>query len=324
MNIPELQNEDNDRTVEELLAELGLEEQWAGSRGEEDQITDLLKEAHDALKVMPHADKNDEEPEAEVGAVHKSQQQPPKETAGMLDIDLSVFQAEADSDPDDAMAEKRQTKSELNQVLDEETDEYLERIMDEIRHEKTTLQNEEEEEDDLPPEYREAEGNTSSPTLHPAPSPSSSSSSSSADLPFTPSKDPIPPPLPPTANANADDLSSRFSSLSLPSVPTTIPRNRTHPTSATASDLSKNSSPTTTYTDAEISTWCIICNDDATLQCIGCDGDLYCRNCWMEGHRGESAGLEERRHRAMEFGGKKGRGCRRKEQGRGKVALGTG
>jgi hypothetical protein len=53
--------------------------------------------------------------------------------------------------------------------------------------------------------------------------------------------------------------------------------------------------------DEEIDTWCIICQDDATLKCLGCDGDLYCRNCWMEGHKGESAGFEERTHRAVEF-----------------------
>ena len=53
--------------------------------------------------------------------------------------------------------------------------------------------------------------------------------------------------------------------------------------------------------DEEIDTWCVICQDDATIKCLGCDGDLYCRNCWMEGHKGESAGFEERTHRAVEF-----------------------
>jgi hypothetical protein len=46
-------------------------------------------------------------------------------------------------------------------------------------------------------------------------------------------------------------------------------------------------------------TWCIICCDDATMKCLGCDGDLYCGNCWKEGHRGEDAGMEERRHKAV-------------------------
>jgi hypothetical protein len=52
-------------------------------------------------------------------------------------------------------------------------------------------------------------------------------------------------------------------------------------------------------------TWCIICTDDATLECLGCDGDLYCQTCWVEGHRGEGAGLGERHHRAVLFMKKK-------------------
>lgn len=35
-----------------------------------------------------------------------------------------------------------------------------------------------------------------------------------------------------------------------------------------------------------------ICNKDAELSCRGCDGDLYCRACWSEGH-GPGPGKEQ-------------------------------
>jgi hypothetical protein len=34
----------------------------------------------------------------------------------------------------------------------------------------------------------------------------------------------------------------------------------------------------------ETEEWCCICNEDATLSCMGCDGDLYCGKCWKDVH----------------------------------------
>lgn len=35
-----------------------------------------------------------------------------------------------------------------------------------------------------------------------------------------------------------------------------------------------------------------ICNKDAAVRCKGCDGDLYCRQCWAEGHMDERHPVE--------------------------------
>jgi hypothetical protein len=51
----------------------------------------------------------------------------------------------------------------------------------------------------------------------------------------------------------------------------------------------------------EVDTWCVICSDNATVKCLGCDGDLYCANCWKEGHMGLDAGWDEKRHKWTKY-----------------------
>jgi hypothetical protein len=87
---------------------------------------------------------------------------------------------------------------------------------------------------------------------------------------------------------------SQTDSLGLPSAPSFSPQKKP----PIGSNLQKK-------IDDEIDTWCIICQDDATLKCLGCDGDLYCQLCWTEGHRGESAGFEERTHKVLLYTKKK-------------------
>jgi len=55
------------------------------------------------------------------------------------------------------------------------------------------------------------------------------------------------------------------------------------------------------YTDEDQKTWCIVCLDDATIRCVGCDDDVFCARCWKDMHMGPSAGYDERGHRWVRF-----------------------
>jgi hypothetical protein len=153
------------------------------------------------------------------------------------------------------------------------------------------------------------------------------------------------PPSPPPENDDASDTGGENNGrtdrkedngLSLPSAPTSLPEDDLERTQAIedafTARLAALSAPSLTQTDSlglpsapsfsprkkppiqsslqsrlddEIDTWCIICQDDATLKCLGCDGDLYCQLCWTEGHRGEGAGFEERGHKVVLYARKK-------------------
>lgn len=47
--------------------------------------------------------------------------------------------------------------------------------------------------------------------------------------------------------------------------------------------------------------WCTVCNEDATIRCVGCDGDLFCRQCFKEIHDDE----EYRQHQTKSYVAKK-------------------
>lgn len=114
-----------------------------------------------------------------------------------------------------------------------------------------------------------------------------------------------------------DDLTSRLLSLrgigpvdsfGLPSAPTFRPENRTTPRQSVLQRNSRNK-----YSDSDQSAWCVVCLEDATVRCEGCDDDVYCSRCWKEMHVGVQAGYEERGHRWVKFekgGGLPGGGYR--------------
>ncbi|EXJ56981.1 hypothetical protein A1O7_07325 [Cladophialophora yegresii CBS 114405] len=270
---------EDEKTVEELLADLGASDTWELEKSEEDQVAELLKSAKSVLAEATNPDSEHPNAEEVDGPGDGST------SAALPALDVSVFAPEPENDVETS------GKVELDKskdTLDQEADELLARILDEVEHE--------------PPQAPEGNASVSEdddrPSTEVQVSPSKPDSDPPAlDLPSTPSKLPEMEPVP-EQSAQEDDLASRFAGLALPSVPTGVKSTKNPAT--TKSSIG--------FTDEEIDTWCIICNDNATLQCIGCDGDLYCTNCWIEGHRGESAGPEERRHKAVQFvkgGGKK-------------------
>lgn len=268
---------EDEKTVEELLADLGAPEEWQTDKTEETQVADLLQLAKAALAAVPQ--KEDVPGEEE-------QTSYPERPPRLPNVDVSVFEPEPESDEEQT---QRPLPGKPKDTLDKEADELLARILDEVKHEPQEPDSDEkdvsesEEPESTQPRQSEVRG--------------AKATSEDINFPTTPSK--LPDLISPdTTSTGDDDLASRFAGLSLPSVPTTI-ASKSKP-SATK--------PAPGFTDEDIDTWCIICSDDATLRCIGCDGDLYCTNCWMEGHRGEDAGFEERTHKAVQFvkgGGKK-------------------
>ncbi|KAG9660075.1 hypothetical protein KCU61_g788, partial [Aureobasidium melanogenum] len=237
-------NEEDDRTIEELLQDLGPEEQWSVDRDEGERVRDLMAEAKSAL---PAEDAKEEE--------HKD-----------VDVEIGVAKLEHD-DQDEEQKEVDEDKRD-----EEEADDYVQRVLAELALEKKYggSEEEEEEQDD---EKRADDNNKLS--LPSAPT----------ELPSSPAPD---------QDANIDDaLSARFASLSLPGVPSFNPAKKpVNVQKSVKSNLPK-------YTDEDMESWCCICNEDATVKCMGCDGDLYCQECWREGH-GNGPG-QERGHRALAY-----------------------
>ncbi|GAB0100489.1 abscission/NoCut checkpoint regulator [Sergentomyia squamirostris] len=52
--------------------------------------------------------------------------------------------------------------------------------------------------------------------------------------------------------------------------------------------------------DTEELPWCTICNEDATIRCTDCDGELFCRECFKDIHDDE----EYKAHRTKAYKGK--------------------
>jgi len=276
-------NPEDEETLEELLAQLDRQDvEWRVQKEDVRGIPGLMREARDALPEgevgekatrykngLEEAMQGTETREVEKGSVRKD---------GATE---EVAKAEEE-------AEETRHKSE-KEGEEEEADEYIQQVLDQVEIERKY---EPYEDDDSKDQDAAADDENT------------------ISLPSAPTK------LPPPSDSTSDDaLTSRFASLSLPhdsdplglpSAPSFAPSKK--PVLVTKTLKSQAKSNLETYTDEDIDSWCCICNEDATVRCLGCDGDLYCASCWREGHGNRSG--QERGHRALEYRRDRGEGKR--------------
>ncbi|MCJ1355739.1 MAG: hypothetical protein MMC33_005731 [Icmadophila ericetorum] len=307
---PELEDEDNGKTVEELLAELEIEERGILDPTDAKEIEKLLDQARKLLPVdpphTPPAGGAGPSRATRGGSSTQDESKKEDQTPLMPSIDVSVFEPSPSS-----------SSSAAQQSEDQEADQYLQQILDELHMEEGAANSTSGDpsssplSSNPPPSYIEAiqtphkssssEVPTSpllslpsTPTTHPLAAPQSSSSGSSSN-----------PRHPPSSSlhdsfTNSPTIDLPAVPLDLPSAPTTKP-SRKSTSSSPLKPTTQLQSKHTQYTDEDIDSWCSICNDDATVRCLGCEGDLYCAGCWKEGHAGKEAGLEERGHRWVKY-----------------------
>lgn len=253
--IRDLQHEGNDeKTVEELLAELGPDDQWKLDPDDPKNINALLKEAK---TVLPQDQEQD----------HASQDVESK--AELRSVAVETTQ----DDASDVAAEDKKD--------DEEADDYVKRILAELEMEEKYGFHESEQDEE----------------------PADQDAGSDSHLPSAPLTIPQGQHAEPPSYEDSE-LEARFSKLTmdLPSTPSTAPSSNAKATAAKGAGglkkaQAKSSLPS--YSNEDIDSWCCICNEDAEVRCLGCDGDLYCDECWREGH-GNGAS-QERGHRAVQY-----------------------
>ncbi|RDL42498.1 uncharacterized protein BP5553_02477 [Venustampulla echinocandica] len=277
----------DDQTLEELLADLGPEDQWTLDPDDPKDVQKLLDEAKSALprdEVVGDPVTRTRE-ETEDGAENKGK------NLLTRDLDMSVFSVDDDEAASGERARAAGLEDESREVQD-----IVARLLDEVNLERG---NDELEGEDTPKEAVEKSAKNVG---------NEDKEGRALSLPSAPSSLPSPPPSateppgPERSRKSLDfesDIAARMAALHGPG------------SSSSADPLGLPSAPTFApvakptkskqYADEEIDSWCIICQDDATVECQGCDSDLYCARCWKEGHVGPDAAFEMRRHKWSMF-----------------------
>ncbi|CAD6442190.1 cc0980ef-3be0-4993-b1b2-edd69d963a16-CDS [Sclerotinia trifoliorum] len=281
----------DDKSLDELLAELGSGSEWL----DPDDPNDIQKLLDEAKKALPGGDDVAAE---ETTSKEASEENTRKGNILTTSLDMSVFTLDDQEHEDPGSHHIEGLETESREVQD-----IVARLLDEVNLERGDEDEAQEEQDrgaracDFGKDKDKDRSFSSFLKYHQ----NDDEEMSAFTLPFAPST------LPEPSRKSIDfeeDITARLAALTglssstsdplgLPSAPTTKPVEKLAKPSKGAPESKGGLKK---YTDEEMDTWCIICQDDATVQCVGCEGDLYCARCWKEGHMGVDAGWEFKRH----------------------------
>jgi hypothetical protein len=279
-------NEEDEKSLEELLGELketvGDKKQWDLSSKEQQDVGKLLK---DMKRILPEVVNS----RAQDASSRRAEELTDWESIE-VNVGSGAVTAGKDEDPDE---DEGQDGASKKATEDEEADDIIARVMAELDISKKYD----------PPSPPSEDNKNEADSGDQKNSQASQQNDNDLNLPSAPTA--LPEDDLERTKAIEDAFTARLAALSapspsqtdslgLPSAPSFSPQKKP----PIGSNLQKR-------IDDEIDTWCIICQDDATLKCLGCEGDLYCQLCWTEGHRGESAGYEEKMHKVVLYAKKK-------------------
>ncbi|KAF2831207.1 hypothetical protein CC86DRAFT_282390 [Ophiobolus disseminans] len=283
-------NEEDEKSLEDLLGELngavGDRKEWDLSNKEQQDIGRLLKDMKKILPEVVNSRTQDSKPSDTIGTPGAKEE---LTDWGSIEVNIGNGAVTAGKDEDTEEGED-EVGGGKKPTEDEEADDVIARVMAELEISKKYDPPSPPPEDDKSDVGRQTDNEAVKDEDKGLSLPSAPTCLPEDDFERT--------------RAIEDAFTARLAALSapspqtdslgLPSAPSFSPRKKP----PVSSNLQQR-------IDDEIDTWCIICQDDAIFKCLGCDGDLYCQLCWTEGHRGENAGFEEKKHKVVLYSKKK-------------------